>query len=273
MPHRPVVGVPPVLIPRVVVVSSRGGRGRPIKGAGIFHLQNLRDNIFKNLNIIALLLDGRLPCTVQRLRLHLVVAAPEPQTGMVADPAHIVPNLRADIALKIIVQLIGSAGKHEILPHNQPQLVTDVKKPVVRVITAAPHTNAVVVCRRRVLQQAAGALRRDSGKNIVFRDVVRAHGKDFHPVDLMGKALAPLVLFRIYRQRAKPDPAAPFVKHMALLVQKRHLRTVKGLLSETVRPPASRVFHGDGVPVIPVFISRIFCTLRLLLRPAQCPAL
>ncbi len=212
------MGIPPVLVPRIVIISPRRRRGRPVEGNRIFHFQNLWDNIFKNLNIITLLLDGRLPCAVQSLRLHLVVAAPESQTGMVADSTHIILNLRADIALEIIVQLIGRAGKHEILPHNQPQFVADVKKPVVRVITAAPHTDAVVVRRRRILQQAAGALRRDSGKNIVFGNVVRAHGKDFYAVHLMGKARSPLVLFRIHCQRAQTDPTAPFVKYIALLV-------------------------------------------------------
>ena len=277
VPNIPVVGISPVLVPGVIIISSRGWRGRPIERDRVLFLQDFRNDILENLDIIALLLDGRLPRPVQCLCLHLIVTAPDAKTGVMADPPHIVADLRTDAALEALIQLVGGAGKHKILPHDQPQFIADIEEPVVWVIAAAPDTDTVVVRRCRVLQESAGALRCDARKNIVLRDIVRTHRKNLHPVYLVGKTFSPLVLVRIHSHGAQADPAAPLIKHIARPVKERHFRPVKGLFPETVGPPAFRVVYGDGVPAVsadflfcaPCLLLRLLCAPPGRLRPNQ----
>ena len=134
------------------------------------------------------------------------------------DPAHIVLNLRADIALKIVIQLVRRAGKHEILPHDQPQFIADIKKPVVRVVTAAPDADGVMIRRHTLRKELPGRFRRDSPKQMILRDIVRAHGKDGDAIYLMGKALSPLILFNPHGHRPNPDAPLPDIDRLTVRI-------------------------------------------------------
>ena len=77
---------------------------------------------------------------------------------------------------------------------------------------AAPHPDTVEVGRHALLQQLAGTLRGDPGEDVVLGDVIRAHGKDFHPIDLVGEALAVPVLFPGDGHGAQADAALPGIQ-------------------------------------------------------------
>ena len=64
---------------------------------------------------------------------------------MMTDSTDILNRLCNDITLKFVIQFIRCAGIHEILPYDQSQFITQVKEEVLRIITAAPDTDTVVV--------------------------------------------------------------------------------------------------------------------------------
>ena len=145
VPYIPVMGIPSVFVPGIVVISAGGRGGRPVKALRVFRFYHLRYDIFKNFNVVTFLFFGRLPAFIQRLSFHFVVAAPESNAGMVTQPAYILPYLFPDIFIKRLVQFIGSARKHEILPDKQSQFITDIVKIIVRIITAAPDSYGIVI--------------------------------------------------------------------------------------------------------------------------------
>ena len=155
---------------------------------------------------------------------------------MVAQTADVVYKLGGDILLKRVRQIVHGAGEHEVLPYQQSKLVTDVIEEVVGIVAAAPDPDAVHVGSLCVLQQTAGALRVDSGKEIVLGDVIGAHGKDVHTVDAVAEAFAPLILTAADGHGAKADAPAPNVQLLALGTQ-GNAELIQRLTAEAGRPP------------------------------------
>ena len=69
---------------------------------------------------------------------------------MMTDSADILNGLCNDIALKFVIQFIRCTGIHEILPYKQSQFITQIKEEVLRIITAAPDADTVVVRPYRI---------------------------------------------------------------------------------------------------------------------------
>ena len=128
---------------------------------------------------------------------------------MVPETLYIINKFLADICLKFRRQFIYGAGKHKVLPYDQPQLVTDIIEPVVRIITAAPYTDCVIIRRNTLPEKFPGRFRRHSSKKMILRDIVRSHGKDCHPVHLVSKTRSPLIFVRPHSQSPKTDPSFP----------------------------------------------------------------
>ena len=172
--------------------------------------------------------------------LNLIVSTPQSKAGMVADPFDVIDEFRPDICLKFFRQIIHAAGKHEILPDDQSQLIADIPEGVRRIMTAAPDADAVEMSIFRLKQQIAGPLRRHPGQDIVLRNIIRSHGENANPVHLMTEAFSPLVLFPDHSHRPQSDPLLPDVQNLSLPAQ-LHLHAVQGLVPIAVRPPELRV--------------------------------
>ena len=213
VPNIPVVCVSPVLVVGLVERPAGGRAGGPIKGVGVIPPAQLGQQVFIHLHIVTFLAGLVHPYPQLYKHLHLVVAAPQSQTGMVAEALDVVHRLGNDIGLKSLRQIIYRAGEHKVLPHHQTQLVTGVIEGVCRIVSASPHPDAVMAGGPGLLQQPAGALRRHSGQDAVLRDVVCPHGEDFHAVDHMAELLSPLVLIPTHRHGAQPDTPLPAVDH------------------------------------------------------------
>ena len=159
---------------------------------------------------------------------------------MMAEAAHIVPDLRPDIFIKILCQFIDSAGKHQILPDYQSQLIAGIIKIVMGIESASPYPDTVIISRPALFQQFPGPLPGDSAENIVFRYIIRAHGKNLHAVYLMGKALAVYILLPVHGHGPKPYPLLPSVNFTAA-VHKLHTNSIQILFPVSVRPPQKRL--------------------------------
>ena len=159
---------------------------------------------------------GAHPGALVHKQFHFVVAAPQAQAGVMAQPPHVVPDLLPDVLGKSGGQVVHRAGEHQVLPNQQAQFITGIKEGAAGVAAAAPNPDTIKIGRCTLFQQLAGPFRGDPGEQVVFRDVIRAHGKDLHPVDLMGKAFPPSVLLPGNRHRAQADPTLPGVQNLSV---------------------------------------------------------
>ena len=125
---------------------------------------------------------------------------------MVPQPSHILRDLLRDALHILRRDLIIGAGKHEVLPHQKPLLVTQVVEIIPRINAAAPDADHIEVGVHTHLQERICLLAAHPCQNIVFRDIVRPHGKERPPVHFHGKCLAPAVRLSFHRDSPKTDP-------------------------------------------------------------------
>ena len=187
VPDTPVMDIADVLRIAVVEVSARGRRRRPVECIRVFRLHNLREYLFIHTDVVIHLL-GRLRSVMDlEFRLGLIVPAPESHARMGAESSHLRADFRRDVGSERIAQLIGCAGKHEVLPDENSSLVADLIEIIIREITAAPDTDAVIMRLLRRLEKKIRALPGKSLENIILRDIISAHREDLKAIHLEGK--------------------------------------------------------------------------------------
>ena len=108
------------------------------------------------------------------LRFHLVVAAPEADAGMGAEPADVLADLRGHVCLEGRRQLVGCAGEHEIVPDQKAALVAYIIEEIVQKIAAAPDTDDLLLAflsqlRRQLREQQ----RRERGRRPLLGRLAR----------------------------------------------------------------------------------------------------
>ena len=78
--------------------------------------------------------------------LFFVVATPQHDAGVVAQPAHVIARLGHHVGTERgVVARLHAAAEHEVLPDQQAQLVGDVEECIILVIAAAPVAQHVHV--------------------------------------------------------------------------------------------------------------------------------
>lgn len=82
---------------------------------------------------------------------------------MGTESAHILTDLRGDILFEVICQLVGCAGKHEVMPDEESSLIADIIEKVIEEVSASPYTQGVKVCLLCGFQQQIGTLSRLTG--------------------------------------------------------------------------------------------------------------
>ena len=125
---------------------------------------------------------------------------------MVTDAFDVIDKLGAYVFTETVQQAHMHAGEHKVLPHDQAILVAQVKKVVLRVVSAAPHTDGIEIRGDTVLDQFFGFHFVDAGKDVVLRDIVRTHCKNFNSIDHKAKFFTKTVRSGADRQGAQADP-------------------------------------------------------------------
>ena len=255
MPDIPVMHVTPVRTLGIIKPSAARRAGRPVECHRIFFPEHLRNHLLIHPEVVRDLLPAVDPVAFGDKLLHLVVAAPQRQRGMMAKPAYVVRDLGADVFLKGFCQVIDGTGKHEVLPDQKPKLITDVIEVIVRIISPAPYAYAVEMGGCRILQQTPGAFRAAPRQKIVLRNIIGSHGKHRHTVDTMAEALAPLIFFTPDCQGPQTDAPSPGVRRfMPVPCEDPDADIVQRLIPVSGRPPQLRIFDHDltvfaGCPV------------------------
>ena len=132
-----------------------------------------------------------------------------------AYPLNIINKLLADVGLEFFCQFIDRAGKHKVLPYHQSQLITEIKEPVVRIESSAPHPDGVKICLAAVFQKFSGPFFAPAAEQVVFRYIICSHGKKADPVYFMGKAFSPLVFFPSYSHCPQTDLLFPDIADLS----------------------------------------------------------
>ena len=160
-----------------------------------------------------------------------------------ADAQQVVPHFGDDVLLKRVGHFIDVAGKHQVLPHDQAQLVAYIQKPVLRVVAAAPNADGVKMAGGAGGQQLPRALRRGAPDQIIFRDVIRAHGEQLVSVHLQAEFFAVFVPVAGEYEGTQTDAPGGFVLHLALPVQAGDGQRVQRVFPPTVGLPQARMVN------------------------------
>ena len=147
MPYIPVVTVSSVLIVRIIKAAS-GAWGRlPEKGLAVCRFHCFWHHMLKHFYVVRTKIF-RLTLHLRPVipgRLHLIVSAPQGKGCMMTETFDIINKFLTDICLKLRCQFIDRACKHKVLPYHQPQFITEIKEPVLRIIAATPDTYCIKV--------------------------------------------------------------------------------------------------------------------------------
>ena len=73
----------------------------------------------------------------------LIPTAPYHNAWVMTQTAHIVDGFLAHTLQPFTLSRIGTAGKHEVLPHHQSHLVAEVIEQVILIDATTPHANHV----------------------------------------------------------------------------------------------------------------------------------
>ena len=141
---------------------------------------------------IAVAVAARFLEPVQRAD-QFVVAAPERDRGMRAEPADLIVDLGAHFGEEVRRRGIEIAGEHEVLPDQQAELVAEIVEEILLVEAAAPDADHVHV---GVDRGAASSLRVSSG---VARDGSASAGIQLAPRQKISRPLT---------RKAKRAPAS-----------------------------------------------------------------
>ena len=156
---------------------------------------------------------------------------------MIPDPPHHIAHLGVHLGQKCGRRRVEMTGKHEVLPHHQPQLVAQIVKPVRLVPPAAPDPDHVHMRIDRRLQQPPHSIARDPSVQRIRRDPVRPLGKHIPPVDPEPERPPRRIRLADQRQRTQPDPPH------GNLIAHRHDQIMQNLRAMPRRPPQLRLLH------------------------------
>ena len=173
-------------------------------------------------------------------RLHLIVAAQQAQGRVVPDPAQVVFRFPCNAFPECVRQLVDITGKHQVLPDHQAHLIAQVKKVVAWIDSAAPDPDRIEMAVFAVPQQTRRFLFAHAGQQAVLRNIVAAHGEEFHAVAAQREGFAALIRFPGDRHRPQAQAQDSFIFRRASAAG-GGLQDVQRLLSQSVRPPQPRM--------------------------------
>ena len=145
-------------------------------------------------------------------------------------------KLCRDTRLKLGCQSVIRTCEHKVLPNHKTEFVAKIIEIIRRIHASAPNTDAVEIRFHARLKQLLCPLLIGPRKDVVLRDIVRAHRKELHTVNNFCELRAVLIFFGAHFEPAKTDTLCIEVKDISPLNQLCDNR-VKRLLSESVRPP------------------------------------
>ena len=145
MPYFPIMHISTVRIIGFIKGTAWWRACRPVEGIRVVFAENFRNNALIHKQIISHFCRLCHPGALLYKHFHLIVSAPQGKGCMMTETFDIINKFLTDICLKLRCQFIDRACKHKVLPYHQPQFITEIKEPVLRIIAAAPDTYCIKV--------------------------------------------------------------------------------------------------------------------------------
>ena len=157
MPYLPIMHIPSVWVIWVIKRATRRRTCRPVEGLWVILSQHFRDNPLIHEKVITDFWWFCDPAPLIHKHFHLIISAPQSQWRMMTETLNVIYKFLTDICLKFRCQFIHGACKHEVLPYCQPQFITDIIEPVIRIKSTTPYTDHIIVCQLTVHEKLSGA--------------------------------------------------------------------------------------------------------------------
>ena len=163
MPHAPVMLVTRSRPVQTMLIRfrSRHRRGRPVIIPIRVTLHHVGQNLMKNgiisleNRILFLLRKSILPSpsprrTVSPSQSVFIIPTPQSNTRMIPYSCNIINSLLTHVIQKRLISGIHRTGKHEILPHHDPVLITKFIKGIILIYSTSPYPDHIHVGIRRI---------------------------------------------------------------------------------------------------------------------------
>ena len=246
VPHRPEMRVADAVALHVPALPGAAGRSGDVGRVAVESRHPFRQNAVEKLLVPAHGFRIRRPEITHGF--DLVVAAPNRKTCVFTHTFYVEKHLFLHIGKEIrLVERIGHAREHEVLPHHYPEAVAKVEELVGSVISAAPYADHVEIALRRRAHVIFEFLLIRTRVEAVERDEVRALAEHLPPVHRKCEIAAVSVRTPVEHYGAEPDIFLLFT-HDAALVLYAHGALVQRLLaprSHAVGPPQLRAVDGE----------------------------
>src|SRR5438067_10549604 len=121
--------------------------------------------------------------------LDLVVAAPDDDARMVAQPTDVIRRLLPHVSQERLVARIHAARKHELLPDEYAHLIAEIVEIIGLINPAAPDAQHIHVRVADGFDELTIARACDARGKTVGRNPVAALGEDGHAVDYERETL------------------------------------------------------------------------------------
>ena len=213
-----------VLVGEIFVVGA--GRAGPVRGFRREAIDGGGENAAEGGDVILPHLEadvgGKLVAIFPGERdFGLVVAAPDDDTGMIAQAAQLVSGFGGGVELPVVGAGLPIVAEHEVLPDHDAELVADVVELVGLVVAAAPVANHVHVGVDGGLQDLAVLLGGDAGGEAVEGNDVGALTEDRDAVDDELEGASPLVGIAAQDDGTKAGFGGSFVLELLAHLQLR----------------------------------------------------
>ena len=250
VPDAPIVHVAAaVRVPVVAEVArARRGRGGPEGAARI----ELADHAAHGALVETIVVDDIARGILLRLLVPgygaegLVVAAPEGDGRVVAEPPHLVAEFPLHEVEEGGVGGIEGAGEHRVLPDEETEFVAKVVELIGLVAAASPDPEHVHVGGLGRVEEVGHALALPARGQGVGGNPVGALGEDLASVDAEDERTADGVVDGQHFEAAKADSLAEFVGPACLRARGPDHELVEGLLPIAGGPPALDPVEFEG---------------------------
>ena len=248
VPYRPKVGVADVVALHVLALRGAAGRARDVRGRAVEESHPFRQDVIEKL--LVPMHGSREAHPKIAHRLYLVISAPNCKTWVFTHTFHIEKHLFLHIGEEVgLIERIGHAGEHEVLPDHDAVAVAKLQHLVRSVIAAAPDADHVEVALRRRADVIFELLFVRAGVEAVKGDEVGALCEHPLPVDDKGEVAAVFVGGAVELQRPQPQRPLYGAYDAVLFRDDGDLQGVERLFlpcRHAAGPPKFRVLHGEA---------------------------
>ena len=192
---------------------------------------------------------------------HFIISAPQRQRRMVSQPFHIFDSLLFYIFQKSGIARIKAAGKHKILPYQDPIFITQIIKFVILVNSATPNPDHVHVYILCCLNEIFVFLFCNPGQKIILWDIVGPFHKDRNSIKFYIKTFTISIGLLNNLERTNTKTGDFFINLLPLFLQTDR-KTIEMGLAQTISPPPFRmVYKKLHIDPVQTFVQSNFSLL------------